>query len=124
MKFQCIKDRVAPQYHFIVNTITAAAFALPGALIAILLKTDYSYKGIFCIMALYLFRHMKWEQIAVGAVSFLWEKPASLAFLPIIFYNGKRGMRLKYFFYLFYPLHLLCIYLICLLLGIAGTSVI
>ncbi len=122
--FEKIQDRVTPQYRFFINAVTAIVFALPAALVAHLMRSDYSYAGIFCIMGLYLFRHRKWEQSAVGAVSFLWEIPASLAFLPIIFYNGKRGMKMKYFFYLFYPLHLLGIYLICRWLGIAATAVI
>ncbi len=34
--------------------------------------------------------------------------PLGLVLVP--FYNGKRGLRLKYFFYLFYPIHLLLLY--------------
>lgn len=36
----------------------------------------------------------------------------SLALIPVSLYNGKRGPSLKYFFYAFYPCHLLIIYMI------------
>ena len=83
-----------------------------GAGIAYLFKTDYSYKGIVCIMVIYLFRTKRIWQCAAGALSFFWELPAPLAFIPIYFYNGKRGLRMKYFFYAFYPVHLLVLYII------------
>jgi hypothetical protein len=85
--------------------------ALGGAL-AYVLHTDYSYWGILLISALYLFRHNIGLQTLAGCVSLFWEAPACLAFIPINMYNGKRGLSLKYFFYLFYPVHLLMLYII------------
>lgn len=96
-----------------------ACFAL-GAVVAELLKTDYGAKGIIPIMVLYFLRHFKLYQMIGGALSFVWELPAPLSFLFIGFYNGKRGMRMKYFFYLFYPLHLFLLYLICYAMGLAN----
>lgn len=37
---------------------------------------------------------------------------------PIARYNHQRGLKLKYFFYAFYPVHLLLLYLICLVTGL------
>lgn len=78
-----------------------------GMGLAHLLKTDYSYWGILLIGILYTFRNQRGLQTLGGCLSLFWEAPACLAFIPLNMYNGKRGISLKYFFYLFYPLHLL-----------------
>lgn len=88
-----------------------------GAGAAELMKMDYGYLGILCIMVLYALRRVKWMQILGGCLVFSWEVWAPVAFLPIAFYDGRRGLRLKYVFYLFYPLHLLILYLICVYMG-------
>lgn len=87
-----------------------------GALIAQMLHTDYGAFGVFFIFILYFLRNYKLAQIIVGAVSIFWEKTAPLAFIPIYFYNGKRGINLKYVFYLFYPVHMIVLYLIRILI--------
>lgn len=98
-----------------------------GMGIAYLIRCDYSFYGVFCIMMLYLFQRKKIYQTIAGMVTFSVslfpsEIPAVFAFLLIWFYNGRRGKQMKYFFYLFYPIHLLILYLICCALGIAGLS--
>lgn len=95
-----------------------------GMQMAEVLHTDYGAKGIMCIVAIYLFRWNKMTQIVAGSVAFLWELPAPLAFVPIAFYNGKRGLALKYVFYVFYPLHLIILYLICVKMRIAWCPVV
>lgn len=84
-----------------------AGAALAGIALAGFLHTDYSGFGVAVIVLLYLFRRNRKSQAVVGACAFLWEITAPLAFLPIYYYNGKRGLQLKYVFYVFYPAHLL-----------------
>lgn len=82
-----------------------------GIKLAQLLMTDYDGLGVLCIMVLYICRKNRTNQLLMGSLIFMWEVPAPLAFLPISWYNGKRGLKMKYFFYAFYPLHLLLLYL-------------
>lgn len=83
-------------------------------------KTDYAAVGVLCITVAYLFRKKKIWQIVSGCIVFSWELTAPLAYIPIAFYNGKRGWNLKYFFYLVYPVHLFLLYMLCMGLGIAS----
>lgn len=83
---------------------------------AVFLCTDYSFKGILLISIYYFFRKYKWLKIGLGAVwNLLWgeiQRYGILASIPLAAYNGERGYPLKYFFYVFYPLHLFVLYLI------------
>ena len=103
-----------------LRVICSIAALLVGMGAAELLKTDYAAIGIVCIMALYIFRKNKVHQIVAGCVAFCWEITAPLAFIPIAFYNGKRGWNIKYFFYIFYPAHLFILYLICYFMGMGA----
>lgn len=83
--------------------------------LANMLRTDYSYKGILLICIFYLSRQNFWPRIAGGALwNLLWNGSVqgygALAVIPIAFYNGERGRKMKYFFYVFYPAHLLILY--------------
>ncbi len=107
-----------------VSWILGIGCVIAGAFVADILHTDYGAKGILPIMLLYVLRSQRIVQLVAGAVSFCWELPAPLAFLFLYWYNGERGMKMKYFFYAFYPVHLLILYLVCLSQGTAGIPVV
>lgn len=83
-----------------------------GMYLAYLLDTDYNFKGVFLIAALYLTRNVRLFQCLTGAAAVAWELPASVGFLPVYLYNGKRGRPMKYFFYWFYPVHLMILHVL------------
>lgn len=90
---------------------------LAACVIAVLARLDYSYIGILFIAVLYFFRTNKKMQILFGCIVFLSTNIAALlAFVPIGMYNGQniRNKKFQYFFYIFYPAHLLVLYLISL----------
>lgn len=87
--------------------------ALGCAGAAQLIRADYGALGVVLIIILYIFRDRRFTRTIVGCIAVCWELTAPLAFLLIELYNGQRGrMNLKYFFYLFYPFHILLLYLI------------
>lgn len=88
--------------------------ALTGMMAAHFLQTDYAAFGVLLIMLLYEFRNNRLWQCITGAILMLFKSyTGPLAFLLIFFYNGERGKQLpKYFFYAFYPVHLLILFLL------------
>ena len=107
------------QNHFrdyrIVIMIYLAAIAACG-ICAEWIHCEYGIKGIIAIALLYLFRMSKEEQMIAGCVAFCWEPAALFAFPFIALYNGERGSNLKYFFYAFYPVHILFLHFLCYLI--------
>lgn len=102
--------------------ISIIPFAL-AALAAYYMKTDYSAYGIAVILILYYFHDYR-PIATILAYAFLgitmstkltggmeeWSFPA---FILMNFYNGQRGCikkGFKYFFYIFYPAHLILIF--------------
>lgn len=102
----------APNYGFFTYVIMFVAM-----LLAYLLRSDYGAFGIFLILLLYLLRESKLLRHIAGAVSVIWEYTAPIAFIFTYFYNGSRGKQpSRYFFYLFYPVHLLLLYFLRILI--------
>lgn len=85
-----------------------------GAAIARILRTDYDAFGVCVIMLFYLFRNRPLLRDITAMLALIACSPLEItgviALIPIHLYNGKRGSSVKYFFYLFYPIHLLLLY--------------
>ncbi len=83
-----------------------------------LLHTDYGGSGIVFILCYYLLYEKKVLKQAMFVLEnfFLYrvgvQLYASFAVVPMLLYNGKKGPSMKYLFYVFYPGHLLILYLI------------
>ncbi len=91
------------------------------------LRTDYGGMGVAAIVVMYLLREKKlnaffFGTLALSIANFV-EFAALFAMIPISKYNGERGLKLKYFFYAFYPVHLFILWLIALILGVGFVSV-
>lgn len=106
----CALERFQNQLLLQILSVTA------GFAASMILKADYDYRGFVLLMILYFFAFRPAERTLLACISLYWEWPACFAFLPIHFYNGERGFikgkAAKYFFYGFYPVHM--ILLVCL----------
>lgn len=91
------------EFHFLLKWF--------GIIVCILIahigKTDYGSFGVIAIFLLYRIKKEKKSLCKFGSLLFIWEISAPLAFAFIANYNGTRGLKMKYIFYWFYPVHLL-----------------
>ena len=91
------------------------------------LRTDYSGMGVLTIAVMYALRTSRLGSMAAGCgvltVMTLNEIWAFFTLIPVAKYNGERGLKLKYFFYAFYPVHLLLLWLVAYLMGLGWISV-
>jgi len=99
----------------------------PVIIIPFFIPVDYGYYGILTIVLMYYTKI--WVSLAflINNLVFIYILPKtflhpssmheiqiySLLALPLIFmYNGRQGKKMKYFFYVYYPLHIAVILLI------------
>ncbi len=79
--------------------------------------TDYGMWGVLTVVSMVLFRESEWQRCLFSSCFLLGSSALEIFSLPsfalIHFYNGRRGRQTKYFFYLFYPLHLSLLVLLC-----------
>ena len=97
--------------------IAAMLAAAAAVYLAILLNTDYGGLGVALILVMYLLRDKPYARdlLCFGVLYLMvrlqhshWiELLAAFSFPLLHCYNGQRGRQNKYFFYIFYPAHLL-----------------
>ena len=82
-------------------------------------KVDYDIGGMVLIATLYVLRKERYMRLIVGYLLLVCFYPGELfsipAFAIMALYNGERGVnlgRFKYLFYVFYPAHILLLYII------------
>lgn len=93
-----------------------------------LLNVDYGGYGVACVWVLYISRKHKFLRIVIFAIlNFIYYQNRLLscslgsfisyffAIFPaviLVLYNGKLGYKIKYLYYVFYPMHMVILYLI------------
>ena len=117
-----------------LRILTGAATVAAGYILGIITFVDFYHAGILTVLVFYFFRQRKWwcyvaqfvclwyiNSEMLGGLGYefqLFDKTffvtrqslALLALIPIWLYRGKQGYHskwLQYFYYAFYPLHLL-----------------
>lgn len=91
--------------------------------VAIFMNTDYSASGVLYIVLFYVwYERILRKQLGFAFlnIAMYWETIqmyASLSSILLLFYNGKRGPKMKWFFYAFYPAHLLGLFLYMKIMG-------
>ena len=103
--------------------VLAIYVVLLTMIFAAVFKVDYEALGIALIFAFYIFRKQLFKRNVTASMILLCGKPLEVfgitALIPIQEYNGERGLKLKYLFYDFYPVHIMLLVLLRkLVLGI------
>ena len=84
-----------------------AVILLLAMWLAVLIRSDYNFRGVLLIFVFYIFHESRWLAVTAGGFwNFLYQgviqKYGVLSVLPLALYNGERGRKMKYFFYIFY----------------------
>ena len=112
-------DRITAGKKSVWRMIAGIAAAAMIGILAVFLRLESNLFTIILILIFYIFRQKAhwlrclagflWHIVMRNMGIYLW---GLLSFIPLLMYNGKKGKGLKWFFYVFYPGHLLLLYLI------------
>ena len=98
------------------NRLQNAVLLISLLILAVVFKADYGCAGFGFVLMLYLLRKQPLFRAVTGSciLSSRWQ--AGLAFIPIAFYNGKRGFlhgrAASLCFYAIYPIQMILFYII------------
>ncbi len=124
--FDLIKNKISDRIGKIVAVIPVICICILGEII----NVDYGWWGILVIFTFYFFKDKKLKmiisfvilcvirygiQILLYGFSISYVHRMLYTMFPIILislYKGKQGKKMKYFCYLFYPIHLLLLYIL------------
>ena len=101
------------------KTILGVLAVLAMAALALLVRADYTLFAVIAVFLFYVFRQKNSIVRSGVGTAFLaltrtmgYYCTTGLSFIPLVMYNGKRGKGLKWLFYVFYPGHLLLLYVL------------
>jgi hypothetical protein len=106
------------------NSVASIALAGAAVLLAEVLHTDYGWFGVVTVIVFYCFKKYQTKGVFVfsalntgyGLLGSSLQIYAMAASIPILLYNGENAKNGKfnwqYFFYAFYPLHLLLLFFV------------
>lgn len=108
--------------------VTFAITIIIALLLTLVMPFDYGFVGVLLVILLYYLKNTNHRYIAIcgcmlflslqlmlfGVMTFGLMQLASIFAIPLLMvYDGSAGNKnLKYFFYLFYPLHMFVIYIL------------
>lgn len=101
-----------------VQNITRFMVMVAGCAAGYLLSSSYTYAGVFLMICFYIFHEQRGGRFGVNVFFNVLLYGGQQSFgvfsaIPIEMYNGKPGnKKWKWFFYAFYPVHLLILVLI------------
>ncbi len=114
ISFTFIREKNLPTA---LTMVSCAFFTLVGSIITYKINSDYDYRGIIIIVIFYILKKHKELGLLAGYMficTMYLEHMSFPGFILMLFYSGKRGKKLgklKYIFYVFYPVHLTLIYI-------------
>ena len=112
LSMHCIKIAIdKKEWHILIRVLLGSLSVGACLFAASIFKCDYGVYGVLTIILMYLFR--EWKLLSVGLGCFaLGSIPPFLSLIPIYYYNGEKGINMKWLFYWFYPVHILLFYLL------------